>query len=188
VAKLLLVKHAQPVVDPLVPASGWHLSEAGRESFTRLGVALRAFEPAALFASPQPKAKETAARSPSDSDSKLRSATASASTTTPTRRSSAARRSSRRPSETSSRAPTSGCSAARARARLSLAFRPRWIRRSARTTGKTVALFSHGRVISLYLASRGDVDEFAIWQRLTLPSLVVLDLPDRRSFRVVAPI
>lgn len=49
----------------------------------------------------------------------------------------------------------------------------------------TVAVVSHGRVISLYVASRTQLDPFDIWRQLTLPSFVVLDATHRRIEHLV---
>ncbi|WP_433290952.1 histidine phosphatase family protein [Actinoplanes sp. CA-030573] len=55
--RLLLVRHAMPVVDPAVPAALWHLGDAGRDAARRL----RPFIPAGarFVASTEPKAVET---------------------------------------------------------------------------------------------------------------------------------
>lgn len=52
----------------------------------------------------------------------------------------------------------------------------------------TVAVISHGRVMSLYVASCARLDAFEVWQRLTLPSLVVLDVTRRRVEHLAASV
>ena len=59
-SKLILVRHAQPAADPCVGPSQWPLSEAGRASCGPLAEALRPYMPAALYASREAKAAETA--------------------------------------------------------------------------------------------------------------------------------
>ena len=59
-SKLILVRHAQPATDPCVGPSQWPLSEAGRASCAPLAEALRRYMPAALYASREAKAAETA--------------------------------------------------------------------------------------------------------------------------------
>lgn len=59
--KLLLIRHAQPEVTPGTPARLWPLSPMGRESAQRLAQQIAAeYSPAALLASPEDKARETA--------------------------------------------------------------------------------------------------------------------------------
>ena len=48
-----------------------------------------------------------------------------------------------------------------------------------------IALVSHGRVISLYVADYVGVEPFALWKRLGLPSFVVLSVPEREVIEVV---
>jgi broad specificity phosphatase PhoE len=58
--RLILVKHAMPQIAPDRPARSWSLSVAGRASCSELADRLRAFDPARLVASHEPKAAETA--------------------------------------------------------------------------------------------------------------------------------
>lgn len=59
-SKLILVRHAAPATDPCVTAAQWPLSAAGRASCAPLAEALRPYLPAALYASREAKAAETA--------------------------------------------------------------------------------------------------------------------------------
>ncbi len=43
---------------------------------------------------------------------------------------------------------------------------------------ETIALISHGTILSLYLARRMNVPPFAIWSLLDMPAYAVLTLPD----------
>src|SRR6266581_9482926 len=58
-SKLILVKHAAPVVAPDVPAEQWRLSEQGRAACAPLAEALRKYAPRVVVASEEPKARET---------------------------------------------------------------------------------------------------------------------------------
>jgi len=60
-ARLILVKHGQPLIEEATPRSSWSLSEAGRAAATRLAARLAAHRPDALYASSEPKAADTAA-------------------------------------------------------------------------------------------------------------------------------
>ena len=55
-----LIRHAEPSVDTGVPASDWRLCPEGVESCAKLAADLRAFLPASLMSSTEPKAIETA--------------------------------------------------------------------------------------------------------------------------------
>ena len=56
----MLVKHGKPVIEPHRPRSSWRLSQGGRAAATRLAVKLAPLAPTRLFASPEPKAADTA--------------------------------------------------------------------------------------------------------------------------------
>ena len=59
--KLLLIKHAKPLVDPAKSSELWRLSDAGREQAKKLGDELAQHQPAIVISSDEPKAQETAA-------------------------------------------------------------------------------------------------------------------------------
>lgn len=58
--KLILVKHSLPAIDPAVPAREWHLSDVGRERCQALAGRLAAYGPDVIVTSLEPKAIETA--------------------------------------------------------------------------------------------------------------------------------
>jgi broad specificity phosphatase PhoE len=60
-AKLLLVKHAPPRIDPAVPSPRWTLSDEGRGRCGWLADQLRMHDVLRLYCSLEPKALETAA-------------------------------------------------------------------------------------------------------------------------------
>ena len=57
---LILVKHAQPILDAGVPPREWRLSPEGEQQSTQLAERLKAFVPFTLVSSPEPKAARTA--------------------------------------------------------------------------------------------------------------------------------
>jgi histidine phosphatase superfamily protein (branch 1) len=57
---LILVKHAEPVVEPDVPSNRWELSERGKDRCVALAERLRRYRPAAVVASEERKAAQTA--------------------------------------------------------------------------------------------------------------------------------
>jgi len=184
---LILVKHAKPVVDPELSPSRWRLSDEGRESCGRLSAALRPFAPAAFFTSPQPKAMETAALvAPSFGTSAV-------------------------PRDALREHDETGAPFFHTEAEFAQAIREFFARPNERVFGAesaqealtrftaevegllserdgTVAVVSHGRVISLLVASRTQLDPFEIWQELTLPSFVVLDMVQGRIQHLAASV
>jgi broad specificity phosphatase PhoE len=58
--RLVLVKHAQPVLDPLVPPREWRLSTEGEKQARQVAERLKPFLPFALVCSREPKAVQTA--------------------------------------------------------------------------------------------------------------------------------
>jgi len=50
---------------------------------------------------------------------------------------------------------------------------------------QNVVVFTHGTVLSLYVARATGIEPFALWKRLGLPSFVVLTLPQCKIVRVV---
>ena len=59
-ARLILVKHGMPQIEPKRPRSGWALSEMGRAVAGRAGEVLARYAPDRLLSSAEPKAAETA--------------------------------------------------------------------------------------------------------------------------------
>jgi broad specificity phosphatase PhoE len=57
--KLILVKHAKPLVEGRVASHKWRLSEEGRNACPPLAEALRPLDPAVIVTSDEPKAIET---------------------------------------------------------------------------------------------------------------------------------
>ena len=58
-SRVVLVKHASPILDSSRPAREWRLGEEGEAQSRRLADRLRAFSPLRLVASPEPKAFKT---------------------------------------------------------------------------------------------------------------------------------
>lgn len=57
--RVILAKHAQPVLDPSRPAREWQLGSDGVAQAHRLAAALRPFSPLRMASSPEPKAVRT---------------------------------------------------------------------------------------------------------------------------------
>ena len=52
-------------------------------------------------------------------------------------------------------------------------------------SAENIVVISHGTVIVLFSAHYNPIDSYHLWQRLKMPSLVVLELPDFRISRVI---
>ena len=58
-SQLLLVRHAQPEIQPDVPSNRWALNEQGRQQAVHTAEQLRAYRPEIIITSEEPKAAET---------------------------------------------------------------------------------------------------------------------------------
>src|SRR2546429_5253264 len=58
--KLILIKHAQPLIDATKPPEKWRLGEMGRQSCNALADAIAPHQPSIIISSQEPKASETA--------------------------------------------------------------------------------------------------------------------------------
>lgn len=175
---LLLVKHSLPDIDPGVAAHHWRLADEGRRRCTALAELLSAYHPTVVVSSTEPKAAETAAivaanlSIPLETEADLhehdRSNVAHLSQEAFQH---AVARLFAQPGELVFGNET----AAQAQRRFEGAID----RLLARHPGKTVAVVTHGTVISLFVAARcSGVDGYALWKQLGLPACVILALPD----------
>jgi broad specificity phosphatase PhoE len=170
---LVLVKHSLPDIDPDIPPAHWHLTEEGETRCYALAERLRAYAPAGLVSSPEPKAAGTA---------KLVAPRLGLTVELDPRLREQYRRylgwlpdemfrwvigqAFERPDEIVYGMERLG----EARERFAAAIDEHL----ERTTGPLVAV-AHGTVISAYAEAKVGVDGHILWGRLGLPSLVVLD-------------
>jgi broad specificity phosphatase PhoE len=173
-AKLILIKHAPPQVEPGVPSHEWKLSEAGRAKAASLAERLRPHAPAVVFTSDEPKAVETAAIVAAALNVKhevaagLHEHDRSNVPQMPTREFiSSMALFFKRPAELILGRET----ADQARQRIGGAIDAV----VAKNEGRDVAIVTHGTVLALYLAPVTKADPFELWRRLGLPSFVVVD-------------
>lgn len=183
--RLILVKHALPEISPERPRREWRLSEEGRVRCGHLARRLLGFRPDRVITSPEPKAHETATavaetlgglsvetveelHEHDDSDvgflgeSSFRSAV---------------KLFFARPTEAVFGPETADDAHARFAAAIDDLPAPR--------DDSSHVVVAHGRVISLFVARRNDLDAFALWERLGLPSFVALEVPGYRTLDVV---
>jgi len=180
---LVLVKHSLPAIDRARPASAWTLSPEGRRRATALADHLAAFAPATIHASPEPKALETATLAAARLGLEVETvagleehARDGEPITTPDD----FRRRAKRLFEEPDQVVFGAESATAARLRFTRALMGVV---AGRAEGDLV-IVSHGTVITLFVAAVAGVEPYAFWNRLGLPSLVVLSLPGLEIARV----
>ena len=181
---LILVKHSLPEIDPETPAAEWSLSDEGRVRCMPLAVALAVHEPGVVIASREPKAAETGRivaerlglvyRLHNGLQEHDRCGEPFGSRVGFEER---VRMLLTQPSALVMGRETADAAHARFAAavdEITLA-----------NPSQTIAVVTHGTVISLFAARANRTDPFALWRRLGLPSFVVLALPDFRLLEVV---
>lgn len=173
--KLILIKHARPLVDPARPAHEWKLSEQGRADAARLAEILCPQQPARVYSSDEPKAVETAELI----TARLGIPLAVAADLHEHDRSNVPHMRSgefishmelffRRPGElTLGRETADECSG-----RFDSAIQS--IRRE-NTAHSAIAVVTHGTVLALYLAQLGAGKPFELWRRMGLPSYAIVE-------------
>lgn len=184
-ARLILIKHARPEVVPGKPPSSWLLSEDGKKSCRPLAERLREYGPEVVVTSTEPKANETGLRVssvlglPFESAPDLHEARRD---TVPYHADADQWHASvEHFFETPDELVLGEETAAQATARFTGAVNTVL----GRNPERTVAIVSHGTVISLYAASVAGVDPFPLWQRLALPSFVVMSSGNREIVEIV---
>lgn len=182
--RLILVKHAMPTIDSSLPAAEWQLSDDGRRASSLLAARISAFQPTVVVGSTEPKAAETAWMAASRLDLNYET-----------------RKNLHEHDQGDS--PFLGADAWHDAVGRFFAVSDELVlgRETAAAAGErfdrairetlehhlngTIAVVAHGRVISLFVARYNPIDPFELWQRLGLPSFVVLSLPDFRIIDVV---
>ena len=181
-AQLVLIKHSAVVIDAAVPPKQWPLSDEGRRLCLPLSMALRMHKLGVLISSEEPKAIETAGIVAK----RLRIETHTAPDLDEHRRPFVPT-----PAEferlmehffaESAQRVFGEESADEALARFTAAIDAV----IASEPERNVGIVAHGAVIALYAAPRFGVGAGALWQRLQVPSFVVVDTEEKRGLRVV---
>lgn len=175
--RLILVKHALPAIDPIVPAAAWSLSDEGRDQCRGLARSLAPYATgAALVASEEPKARETAhlvgdiLDLPVETRPDLHEHDRSGVPFLGDRAWQAAidRFFSEPDALVFGRETANGATSRFVRAVDGIV---------AERPDRTVIVVAHGTVISLYVAAKTRQSAAALWRRLGLPSFVVLARP-----------
>ena len=185
--KLILIKHASPLVVPGTPPQNWKLSDKGRESCGPLADAVRAHAPTIIVASDEPKAKETAELVANALGVPVETAPGLHEhdrTNVPHMRSGEFISH----MEVFFRKPTERVlgreSAVAALDRFEQAVNDV----VAKHAEGNVAIVSHGTVIALLAAEHSDRYGFELWREMGLPSFAVFELPGFRLSEVIAKV
>ena len=183
--KLILVKHSLPQLVPDLAANLWRLGQEGQDNSTRLAALLAGYRPETIISSQEPKAVETGEIVAAELGIRCQSKEGLREHDRSNveffhdqdRWHGAVARFFDEPDQLVLGRET----AAQALNRFSLAVDDVL---SERESGNVV-IVAHGTVISLYVASHTDSDPFELWQRLGLPSFVVLSIPEIDLLEIV---
>jgi len=182
---VIIVRHAQPEIDPSQPAAEWRLSEAGREATRELALVIGRFSPGRIVTSPERKAMETGGEIAAVLD--LQVATEDhlgeqGLRNLPYLSDDAFRQAVRthflRPDEI----VLGGESARDAGTRLARGI-DNAHQYSPETLGPSIFV-SHGRVLSSFLSRLTGMDAIVIWESLRMPDALLVDL-ERGTFRTI---
>jgi broad specificity phosphatase PhoE len=172
--RLILVKHAMPVIVPDAPPRTWRLSDEGRLAAARLAEELAAFDAVAVVTSLEPKAVETG----QIIANRLTVTTSTAPglheherDIVPFDNTELFHRRIRRLFDEPDQVVYGTETADAAHLRFEQAVRAV---EAAQPTG-TLIVVAHGTVISLLVARANGFDPFPFWQALGLPEAVVVD-------------
>lgn len=183
-SKLILIKHAAPLVDPATSSDLWKLSEAGRFQCQALGERLESEHIQWIVSSEEPKARETAEILSRKFGRPVRSAPGLGEhdrRNVPHMRSrdfiSMMELFFRKPGER----VLGSESANEALERFTKAVDEV----IASHAEGNVAIVAHGTAIALYLAANSHRSGFELWRAMGLPSYAVVSLPGREVVEVV---
>ena len=182
--QLILVKHSLPELAPDVPSREWRLSDVGRARCIPLAERLAAYEPAIIAASAEPKATETAQFVADRLGAPLEIVAGlheNDRTGVGWLGSAALQATIARFFAEPDARVMGNETADEAHARFSAAVRDVCDRHS----WGDVLIVAHGTVITLFVTRRTGEPPFPFWQRLGLPSFVILSLPDYRVQQIV---
>jgi broad specificity phosphatase PhoE len=173
---VVLVKHAQPILEPGVPPRDWRLSPEGEQQSRRLARRLRPYSPLRLVASAEPKAFMTGELVAAELGVEVVPVAGLEEFDRPALplMSKAEHERVNAPIFTDPRVRVLGGECGEdALRRFSSAVDAEL----ARTEASTLVAITHGTVMSLFVAAHNDIDGFGLWKRLACPSFVVLDVP-----------
>jgi len=183
--RVILVKHALPVLDPTKPAREWTLAAEGENQARRLAARLRTFAPCRLVSSTEPKASRTAAIVARELGIETITVAELCEIDRPVLPILSPLEHARLNLRIFSNpdAPVVGRESAREAQRR---FGAALFEELQRTTEDNLVVVTHGTVISLFVSAHANVDGAELWQRLQCPSFVVLERATLSLVEVVA--
>lgn len=181
----MLIKHAMPVLDASRPAREWRLGAEGQAQSRQLAERLRAFAPLRLVASREPKARETGQILAGELDVSIDWVEGLQELDRPVLPivTDAERAQMNRAIFADPNRRALGTeSASMALDRFSVTVRAQL----ALTKNQALAIVTHGTVISLFVGAHNDIDAFELWQRLSCPSIVILEAASFALVQVIS--
>lgn len=181
---LVLIKHSLPEIAGHLPACEWRLSDAGRLRCKALAERLAPHGVTRLVASREPKAFETAQEVAARlgvllvaEDDLHEHVHREAGLLEPEEFEAAVARFFAQPADLVFGSETADQAHQR--------FTQSLTRILGKCCEETVAVVTHGRVLTLFVSRAVGLDPYSLWKRLGLPSFVVLSWPDRRLLSLV---
>lgn len=183
---LILIKHSMPHIEPEKPAAEWALSPHGYEQCVPLAQKLERYQPAAIVSSTELKARETARLVAETLDlpvevmdnlhehDRRENAPYSHDVNEFHQRVAAFFK---QPDQLVFGLETADAAYSRFEGAIGEVLN--------RHPEQTVAVVTHGTVLSLFVSRKNHLDPFPLWRSLKLPAFVVLSLPDFRLVEVV---
>jgi len=168
-----------------LPAAEWGLSAEGRERARRLAQRLAAHEPDLIGASTEPKAQQTAVIVADELGRPVQIFEGIHEQERRSRELAASQKAFEQEVDTFFARPDELVFGDETASQALARFRAAVEQVVVAHPDEDIALVSHGRVIALYVSDCADVEPFAFWKRLGLPSFVVLSLPGREVIEVV---
>jgi broad specificity phosphatase PhoE len=182
--ELILVKHAQPILDPAVPPKDWQLSPEGENQAERLARVLAPFMPFTLASSREKKARRTAEIAGGTLGLQVHTVEGLHEFDRPALPLMSAVEHERLNTaifDDLSRVMIGRESGAQALARFTAGVHAAL---DTLAGSRTLVAVTHGTVISLFVAAHNAIDPRQLWKRLQCPSFVALALPGFRLVRV----
>lgn len=184
---LILVKHSTPHIIPTLPAHTWHLSAAGEQRCLPLARLLTPFSPASIVSSREPKAAETAAHVAANLHTSWRPGEGLHEhdrTHVPF----LTREQFDDAMATFFSHPEALCFGQETAQQARVRFQTAIDTALRETPTGNIIVVAHGTVISLFVAHHTGLPAYPLWQRLGLPSFVVLTLPELSLVEIVADV
>lgn len=182
--KLILIKHARPLVQEDVPSRDWGLSEEGRLAAKRLADQLKDSDPSIILSSEEPKASQTAQILCDALGKSLKTVAGLAEHDRENVPMMASREFISLMAlffKQNTRLVLGEETAAQATRRITSTVVDQLLAHPA----GNIAMVTHGTVLALLLADRARVDAFQTWRRMALPSYAIFSVPQWDLVKIV---